>query len=333
MVSALITGICGFVGSTLALKLVEKNINVIGLDISDKPKNKKLMKLVDEGKVIIQKGDLNSFDFSTLPVVDYVFQIAGKVSPWGDIKDFDKINVEGTKRVIYYAKNAGVKSFLYLSSVAVYGFEGYTNLKEDAPKKPFNNPYSISKLRAETMVMNTCKEINLPYIVIRPGNVYGPYDFTSSNHIYKKIKKNNMPYIDNGKYISCFVYVENLADAILKAGVTPSAWNEDFNITDGFGETLNDYFMLVARELGAKPKFISVPKGIAMLFSGLVEGIYKLFKIKKAPLITKFSTYQNCVDYHFSIEKAKEKLGYLPMVSLEEGVKRTVEWFNSIEKS
>lgn len=333
MVSALITGICGFVGSTLALKLVEKNINVIGLDISDKPKNKKLMKLVDEGKVIIQKGDLNSFDFSTLPVVDYVFQIAGKVSPWGDIKDFDKINVEGTKRVIDYAKNAGVKSFLYLSSVAVYGFEGYTNLKEDAPKKPFNNPYSISKLRAETMVMNTCKEINLPYIVIRPGNVYGPYDFTSSNHIYKKIKENNMPYIDKGKYISCFVYVENLADAILKAGVTPSAWNEDFNITDGFGETLNDYFMLVARELGAKPNFISVPKGIAMLFSGLVEGIYKLFKIKKAPLITKFSTYQNCVDYHFSIEKAKEKLGYLPMVSLEEGVKRTVEWFNSIEKS
>lgn len=333
MKTALITGICGFVGATLALKLIDNNVNVVGVDISDKPKNKALLKLVNEGKVVIHKGDLNNFDFSTLQPVDHVFQIAGKVSPWGDIKDFDKINVDGTKRVIEYAKNVCAKSFLYLSSVAVYGFDGYTNLKEDAPKKPFNNPYSISKLRAETMVMNTCKEMALPYVVIRPGNVYGPYDFTSSNHIYKKIKENNMPYIDKGKYISCFVYVENLADAIVKAGLEPNAWNEDYNITDGFGETLNDYFTLVANELGAKPKFVSVPHILAKFFSGLVEGVYKLFRIKKAPLITKFSTYQNCVNYHFSIDKAKEKLGYSPTVNLEEGVKKTVEWYRTIEES
>ncbi|NLT18713.1 MAG: 3 beta-hydroxysteroid dehydrogenase/Delta 5--_4-isomerase [Firmicutes bacterium ADurb.Bin080] len=331
MKTALITGICGFVGSSVAIKLVEKGIQVIGVDLSDKPKNKKLADLIADGRVKIWKGDLNSFDFSSLERVDYVFQIAGKVSPWGDIRGFDKINVEGTKRVIDYAHQEGVSSFLYLSSVAVYGFGGYVDLTEEAPKNPFDNPYSISKLRAETMVVEECKKIGLPYVIIRPGNVYGPYDYTSSTHIYSKIEAGNMPYVDKGKYKSCFVYVDNLAEAIVTAGITDKAWNQDFNITDGFGETLDDYFSLVAKEMVVKNKFISIKAPLAKTVAALVEGFYKLLKIKKAPLITKFSTYQNCVDYHFSIEKARNVLGFSPNVTLEEGVKRTVEWYKTLK--
>lgn len=139
-----------------------------------------------------------------------------------------------------------------------------------------------------------------------------------------------MPYIDKGKYISCFVYVDNLADAIVTAGLQEKAWNNDYNITDGFGETLHEYFCAVAQAMGVKPKFISLPAPLAKATAALVEGVYKLFKIKKAPLITKFSTYQNTADYHFSIEKARKVLGYQPQVSMEEGVKRAVQWFNEI---
>ncbi|MGI6702328.1 MAG: NAD-dependent epimerase/dehydratase family protein [Christensenellales bacterium] len=330
MKTALITGICGFVGAAVAAQLAARGVNVIGVDVNDKPRNKELYRLIEEGRVKVYKGNLVNFDFDTLPPVDHVYQIAGKVSPWGDIKDFDEINVSGTKRVIDYAIKAKSKSFLYLSSVAVYGYRGYTDLREEDEKLPFNNPYSISKLRAETMVMNYCRENNLPYVVIRPGNVYGPYDYTSSVHIYKKIKQENMPYIDKGRYISCFVYVDNLADAIATAGLSQEAWNNDYNITDGFGETLHEYFSEVAAAMGVKAKFISLPASAAKIAAAFVEGVYKLLRIKKAPLITKFSTYQNCVDYHFSIEKAEKTFGYKPHVSMEEGVKRTVEWFNTI---
>jgi len=331
MKTALITGICGFVGSYVAINLIERGLQVIGVDLSDKPKNKKLEDLINAGKVKMWKGDLNSFDFSSLERVDHVFQIAGKVSPWGDIRGFDKINVEGTKRVIDYAKNKGVASFLYLSSVAVYGFAGYSDLREEAPKNPFDNPYSISKLRAETMVVEECEKIGLPYVVIRPGNVYGPYDYTSSTHIYSKIESGKMPYVDEGKYKSCFVYVENLAEAIVTAGITEKAWNQDFNITDGFGETLHEYFSLVAKEMGARDRFISINAHLAKTVAAVVESFYKLFKIKKAPLITKFSTYQNCVDYHFSIEKARNILGFSPKIDLHEGVKRTVKWYKTLK--
>ena len=64
--------------------------------------------------------------------------------------------------------------------------------------------------------------------------------------------------------------------------------------------------------------------------AGLVEGIYHLFFIKKAPLITRFSVYQNCDHYSFSIDKLLSK-GYSPKVTRQEGIKRTVEWINSLE--
>lgn len=332
MKTALITGINGFVGATLALDLIAKGVTVSGVDMSDRPRNTELSKLIDEGIVKIYKGDLNTFDFDQLPYNDYIFQIAGKVSPWGNVRDFDYINVDGTKRVIDYAKRVGSKSFLYLSSVAVYGFYGYRDLKEEDMKKPFNNPYSLSKLHAETMVMNYCKEIGMPYIVIRPGNVYGPYDYTSSNHIYRLIEREKMPCIDKGKYLSCFVYVDNLADAIASAGMTDSAWNEDYNITDGYGETLGEYMSSVAIEMGVRPKFMSIPSVISKVFATLVEGVYKLIRSKKGPLITRFSTYQNCCDYHFSIDKAKRKFDYSPKVSMQEGIRRTVEWYRTIPK-
>jgi len=332
METVLVTGINGFVGATLAVELYRRGYNVTGIDRSDSPKNTELAALVKDGKVRIFQGDLNSFDYDVLPYADYVFQIAGKVSPWGDVKDFDRINVDGTKRVIDYAKKAGCKSFLYLSSSAVYGFYGYKNLKEVDEKRPFDNPYSISKLHAETMVMKYCKELGLPFVVIRPGNVYGPNDFTSSYQIYSLIEKGKMPYIDRGKYISCFVYVGNLADAIASAGTTPAAWNQDYNITDGFGETLHEYFALVAQTLGVKPRFMSLPSPVAKAFSTVLEGTYKLFKSKKAPFITRFSTYQNCADYHFSIAKAGKYFGYEPKTSLKEGVRNTVEWYRSLKE-
>lgn len=332
MAKALVTGICGFVGAHLACLLHSEGLEVVGVDIGDKTRNKELQALIEGKKITVHKGDLLTFDFASLGKVDYVFQIAGKVSAWGDIADFNRINVDGTRRVIDYAKSVGAKSIVYLSSTAVYGYTGYTNLKEDAEKHPMNNPYSLSKLAAETMVMSYCKEIGQNYVVIRPGNVYGDYDMTSSYDIYKLLEKGKMPVIDNGRHKSCFVYVKNLVMGIYQAGVTPEAYNEDYNLTDGFGETLAEYLTYAASALGAKPRFTSIPAALSKLTGRTIEGIYKLLRIKTMPLITMFSVLQNCVDYHFSIEKARSKFGYNPAISLEEGTRRTAEWFKTMPR-
>ncbi|HPD02505.1 MAG TPA: NAD(P)-dependent oxidoreductase [Eubacteriales bacterium] len=330
---AFVVGICGFIGSHLACRLYDEGLEVFGLDFSSKTRNERLAKLIESGEVKVVQGDLTSYDFGALGAADYVYQVAGKVSAWGDIRDFDRVNVDGTRRVIDYAKSVSAKCFLYLSSVAVYGYRGYVDLPEEAEKIPMDNPYSLSKLKAETMVMSYCRDIGQNYVVIRPGNVYGEYDMTSSYDIYRLVKKGQMPVVDQGSHKSCFVYGGNLADGICRASLTPSAYNEDYNLTDGAGETLKEYLTHVANAFGVNPKFMSLPAPLAKLAAYFVEGVFKLIRSETMPKITLFSVLQNSVDYHFSIEKARRAFGYSPAVSQEEGTARTAAWFNTMPQN
>jgi nucleoside-diphosphate-sugar epimerase len=333
MARALVTGICGFVGSHLACLLYDEGFEVVGLDISDKTRNQELARLISEKKVTVYQGDLLKFDFSQIGSADYVYQIAGKVSAWGNLDDFNRINVDGTKRVIDFAKGAGSRVVVYLSSTAVYGYRGYADLPEEAEKLPMNNPYSLSKLAAETMVMDYCPKIGQNYVVVRPGNIYGEYDMTSSYDIYQLLQKGKMPVIDKGRYKSCFVYAGNLVRGIYQASITEKAYNQDYNLTDGFGETLAEYLTHAANALCVKPKFLSVPSPLAKLAARTIEATYKLFRIKTMPKITMFTTLQNCGDYHFSIEKARRMFGYNPEVTLEEGTRRTAEWYKTMPQN
>lgn len=330
--TALITGANGFIGSHLSCKLVEQGFTVIGIYRKNSSNNPLFNKYVQEGKIIPKIGDFTTFDYSQIGYVDYIFNIAGKVSAWGSIDSFMKINYVGAKKLIAFAKQIKPKCFCQFSSVAVYGFDGYVNLKEDAEKKPFKNGYSISKLETENMVKAECEKNGIDYLIVRPGNVYGEYDYTSSHEIYTRIKKQKMLISAGGKFKSCFVYVGNLVDAVVHLALNEKCHNTDYNLTDGNNETLKEMFTCIANAFGVKPKFINVPGPLAKLVAILVESWYKLFRLKKAPLITKFSVWQNCADYSFSIEKLKST-GFQPQVSMQEGAKRTVNWINSLNEN
>ncbi|MBQ7884608.1 MAG: NAD(P)-dependent oxidoreductase [Clostridia bacterium] len=331
MTTALVTGGNGFIGSHLCEELVARGVKVYSFQRSKKANNNNFNQLVDEGKIEVILGDVTNLDESKLPKVDYVFHIAGKVSVWGKLKDFLNVNLGGTTALLNYAKNNNVKCFTYLSSVAVYGFYGYKNISEEGEKKPFKNGYSLSKLQTEEFVEKFGKENNLPYVIIRPGNVYGEYDYTSSHEIYTRVKKEKMMISAGGKYESCFVYVGNLVEAILHTAFNENCHNEDYNVSDS-NHSLKNYLTEVAKAFGVRPKFTNVAGPFAKMTAGLIEGVYHMFFIKKAPLITRFSVYQNCTDYSFSIDKLLSK-GYKPKVSREQGIKRTVEWINSLEES
>lgn len=326
----LVTGAGGFIGSHLCEKLVAEGYHVIALNRSKSSKNANFNKLVTQKKITHVQGDITTFDFNTLPNVEYIFHIAGKVSVWGKLKDFMHINYNGTKRLLQYAKKTQPKCFIYFSTVAVYGFYGYTHLKEDGEKKPFNNPYSISKLKTEALVQDLCANNNQNFVIVRPANVYGEYDYTASYEIFSRIKKENMMICAKGKYLSCFVYVKNLVDAVYTLGTTPSAYNTDYNISDGNNETLHEMFTAIAHQFAVKPRFTNFPAWMAKSMAHLVEFFYKVFAIKKAPLITKFSVYQNCNHYNFSIEKLKS-IGYTPKYSMTKGIKNTCNWINKIQ--
>ncbi|MBR1926129.1 MAG: NAD(P)-dependent oxidoreductase [Clostridia bacterium] len=327
---ALVTGANGFIGSHLSCFLVEKGFKVYAIHRKDISKNPKFMEYKKQGKIISFLGDVSNFDYSSVPKVNYIYHIAGKVSVYGPMKEFMKINYEGTQNILNYAQKMGVECFTYFSSTAVYGYYGYQNLPEEAEKKPFKNPYSISKLKTENLVKDFCFKNKIDYVIIRPGNVYGEYDYTSSHEIYTRIKKEKMMICAGGKYKSCFVYVQNLVDAVLYVSTKKEFRNTDYNITDGQNETLKEMFTSIAKTFNVRPKFTNFPAPIAKCVASLVEGVYKLFFIKKAPLITRFSIWQNCADYNFSIKKLLNT-GFKPEVSMQDGIKRTCDWILSLE--
>lgn len=325
METALITGANGFIGSHLACELVRRGFMVYGVHRNPKSKNEEYNRYVEEGKIVTFLGDVSNFDTSRLPQVNYVYHIAGKVSAWGEMEEFRRINLGGTQNFLRYAKECNVKCFTYLSSVAVYGFYGYKQIGEDAEKRPFKNPYSLSKLETENYVRQYATEENLPFVIIRPGNVYGEYDYTSSHEVYALIKKGKMIIIDDGRHESCWIYVKNLVEAIILTSLNKDSHNTDYNVADG-NTSLKDYLTKVALSYNVKPKFKNFPAPLAKLTAFLVEAFYTLFHIKKAPLITRFTVYQNCGDYSFSTKKI-EATGYKKVYSEEEGIKRTVGYF------
>lgn len=325
METALVTGANGFIGSHLACELVKRGFMVYGVHRSPKSKNEEYNKFVKEGKIVTILGDVSNFDTNKLPNANYIYHIAGKVSVWGKMEEFIKINLVGTQTILEYAKRCNAKCFTYLSSVAVYGFYGYKQIGEDGEKRPFKNGYSLSKLETENYVIKYATDNNIPYVIIRPGNVYGEYDYTSSHEVYGFIKKEKMIICGSGKYESCWVYVKNLVEAIIFTSTNTNAQNTDYNVADG-NTSLIDYLTKVALAYNVRPKFINFPAPLAKLTATLVEGFYKLFFIKKAPLITRFTVYQNCADYSFSTKKL-EATGYKKVYSEEEGIKRTVEYF------
>ena len=325
METALITGANGFIGSHLACELIRRGFIVYGVHRSPKSKNEEYNKFVKEGKILTFLGDVSDFDTSKLPDANYVYHIAGKVSVWGKMEEFRKINLGGTQNFLKYAKRCNAKCFTYLSSVAVYGFYGYKQIEEDGEKKPFKNLYSLSKLETENYVIHCATENNIPFVIIRPGNVYGEYDYTSSHEVYGRVKKEKMIISGGGKYESCWIYVKNLVEAIIVTSLSKNAQNTDYNVADS-NTTLKDYLTKVAMAYNVRPKFKNFPAPVAKLTAIIVESFYKTFHIKKAPLITRFTVYQNCADYSFSTKKI-EAIGYKKVYSEDEGIKRTVEYF------
>ena len=329
MEAVLVTGANGFIGSHLSVELVNRGFCVYGVHRRKNSKNPTYNKLVEEGKIKVIQADLGELDANTLPKVDYIFHIAGKVSVWGKLKEFRKANCDVTTKLLEFAKNINAKCFTYLSTAAVYGFYGYQNITEEGEKKPFKNPYSISKLETENIVKDFGEKNNLNYVIIRPCNVYGEYDYTSSHEIYTRVKKEKMMISAGGKYESCFVYVGNLVEAILYTTFGNGTQNTDYNVADN-NDTLKMYLTNVANEFGVRPKFTNFPAPIAKLTACLVEGVYKIFCIKRAPLITRFSVYQNCAHYSFSIQKLINA-GYTPKFTTKQGIKNTVNWIKGLE--
>ncbi|MGZ3578273.1 MAG: NAD-dependent epimerase/dehydratase family protein [Syntrophales bacterium] len=318
---ALVTGASGFIGGRLAERLsTEEGVHVRAL-VRSPGKAARLRRSPLE----IVEGDL--LDPQSLSKVakgcDLVFHCAALVRETGIKREFYQINVEGTENILKAAAEAGVKKFIHMSSVAVYGLNPPDGADENTAYQPCGNLYCDTKIAAEEIVWAYHRERKLPVVVIRPTNVYGPRSNPWTLRPVKLINSGQMMLINGGTGLCNYVYIDNLIDATLLAAKRDEAVGQAYIITDGVALPWKEFFGCYAQMAG-RPQIRSVPELLGKLVALGMEITSKF--TGKPPKITRqavgFLTKKAC----FSIEKARRELGYQPRLSLREGMQITEQW-------
>jgi nucleoside-diphosphate-sugar epimerase len=314
----LITEIDQFIGLRAAELAIAQGMKVKGLQKnSDRQKFHKL-----GAEIIVGNITDPTIAKKACQGVDIVLHTAQVIQESGSLKHFREINVDGTINIAKAAKNAGVKSFVHLSSVMVYGFNYPENISETGPLCGEDNPYCQTKIEAEAELLSLNLPPDLGVIIIRAGDVYGPGSIPWIVRPILMMRQNFFAYANDGQGVINHVYIDNLIDAIFLA-IEKETYGEIFNITDGEKTTWKDYFTRLAAIEGL-PAPMSLPKDEMKLFLKLRHQGQKLFR-KKTDVLPESVDFMTR-PHVYSIAKAQTLLDYKPKIDLETGMQLTQQW-------
>jgi UDP-glucose 4-epimerase len=309
----LITGVAGFVGSHLAEKLLSENYDVVGIDkfLDNYPrrfKQKNLEPSLKHRNFKFLEEDLLGLNLrELLKDVSYVFHLAaqpGVRSSWGDeFIQYSQNNIMATQVLLEAGKESGVKKIVYASSSSVYGDTDDLPMREDGNTRPVS-PYGVSKLAAEHLCYLYWKAYGVPTVSLRFFTVYGPRQRPDMFfHIFmdRLCKDQEVPLYDDGEQTRDFTYCGDIVDGLLGAAVYPGA-GEVFNLGGGTESSVVNAIHIVEKISGRKAKL-------------------KTFERQKGDVR----------HTRARLDSAREKLGYRPKVSLEEGLRQQWHWIQTLD--
>ena len=329
MATALVTGGAGFTGVHLVRKLLDKHYTVTVLDIT-RGDPEEAAALEARGVTFIE-GSVDDDEALTRSVAgqDVVFSLA---SAFRDIHSgdplFQQVDVEGARKLFARARDEGVKRIVHCSTQGVHGSLPPSDIpgNEDSPLTPIDY-YCRAKVDAENVCHAFIKE-GMDIVIVRPASIYGPGDTHGWLKLFRMCRDGRFPMLGDGRTYNHPVYVENLADLLLLAAETPQASGRAYIAADDEYLTLTELVRLVARVQGGKVRIYRFPwlapvNGLAWL----MEAATRPFNIEP-PLFRRRLTWFT-TNRAWDTSRARDELGYRPSVSLEEGLLRTMRWYQS----
>ena len=312
MAHYLVTGGAGFIGSHLAEELRRRGHRVRVADSLITGKRSNLDHLPD---VEFLEGDLADLPFAERAVAgcEYVLHQAAIPSVPRSVKDpiaSNRANVDATLNVLVAARDAGVKRLVFAGSSSAYGNTPTLPKHEDMPTSPLS-PYALQKVIGEEYLQMFTRLYGLETVSIRYFNVFGPRQDPGSPYsgvisvFATALLQNRPPTIyGNGEQTRDFTYVANVVDGVLRACDAPGANGRIINVATGGRISLNQLFEAMRRMTGAtvKPVYAEPRAG-------------------------------DVRDSQADISLAREILGYTPLVSFEDGLQRTVDWYRTSQKA
>lgn len=308
----LLTGATGFVGSAVLTQLTLNSDVAVRTYGRRAPVGLSLGSSANNVSHIV--GELGSaVDYtSALHSVDVVIHCAAQAHIGKNCIDrqvaFNQINCDGTLKLARQASDAGVKRFVFISSIGVNGGHNQKRpFKYDDVAAPWDE-YTQSKYAAELGLRQLAKETGLEVVIIRPPLVYGvnaPGNFGKLTHAVRHGRWLPLGAIHNQR---SFVAVDNLVDLIINCVTHPHATNQTFLVSDDQDISTTELLEMMSRAAGKSPRLLSVPMSWLRL-AGKLTG--------KQAVIERL-----CGNLQVDISHTKTTLGWQPPISLEEGIKR-----------
>lgn len=309
-----VTGASGFVGGAIARHLQKKH-QVKVLSRTEKTD----ASLRSQGLETV-RGDLSSIRSEDLKGTEIIIHCAAFVGPWGTRKDFWDGNVEGTSHLISAAKEAGVKRFIHMGTEAAlfYG-QDMIDIDESYPY-PKHTPYLYSETKAEAeRRVVAANSPGFETIVLRPRLVWGPGDTSVLPVVKKMVQEGKFLWIDGGRARTSVTCIPNLVHAT-ELALTKGKAGQIYFITDDEVQTVRSFLTAMLGTQGLILPTKSVPGFIASALAYLVEGIWRILGIHKEPPMMRFPIDIMGRECTIRIDKAKSELGYLPQVSVAQGL-------------
>lgn len=305
----LVTGGCGAIGSNLVKELLERGCrrvyvidNLSSSHETNMPKSEKIILLRKDIRNKEAVKDLSHY------AIEYIFHLAARFANQNSVENPEtdlKTNILGTLHVLELANHLKVKKFVYVSSSCVYGNQEGTLTEESSRLDDLGTPYAISKLTGEHYTRWFHRMYNLPIVIVRLFNSYGPgelpgkYRNVIPNFVAKALNNQPLQITGTGEETRSFTFVEDTVDGIIRAACVQEAAGEVFNIGNEAETKIYDLAVLINQ--------------LANNSAGIQVGERR--------------SWDHVAKRRASIDKARNVLGYEPKTNLESGIKKTVEWF------
>ncbi len=298
----LITGAAGFLGSALANRLAREGHQVRGLDDLSTGDPQAL-----SPDVHFTRGDVNDRPklWTLLQEVDCVYHLAARVSVPESVlypREYNAVNVGGTVSLMEAMRDVGVRRVILASSGAVYGDQGEQPLKETAAPDP-RSPYAVSKVAAEYYVRTIGKLWGMETVCLRIFNAYGPGQHLPASHppvvphfLRQALRGGTLVLHGNGQQTRDYVYVDDVVSAMVAAATAPNINGLVINVGSGVETSIRDLVKKVSEATG-----------------------------REVNTLVNLNTSGGVSRMRADLTLAAQKLNYHPSISLEKGLRLTLQ--------
>lgn len=320
----LVTGGTGFIGSHLAEEGRRRGAEVVVLGLTDRPEEQANVALLASQGVEVVPGSITDPDLCGRAIrgATHVFHLAVAMREGGKRDEFfERVNLDGTRHLLDAAVATGVRRFVHCSTIGIFGHRAPGITREDSPLQP-GNIYERTKVASERLVREVAGAAGLPFVILRPADVYGPRDQRLLK-LFRGVRRGRFPLFGSGAGRRHMVYVDDVVGAFFQACERDEVLGQAPILAGPRPCTLRELIREVQTATGSRRYGIRLPLAPMLAVAGAVEDVSRALEVDPPIYRRRMDFFWS--DSEFDTSLARRTLDWAPRVELPEGIRRTAE--------